>query len=84
VDDREAHFFVTVGRLCADARIGGLSVRLTLGSGEQIVGVPDPPRETEASDELDTTGYADEVTVDGATVRLSDVVDATLRRPEPI
>jgi hypothetical protein len=84
VDDREAHFFVTVGRLCADARIGGLRVRLTLGSGEQIVGVPDPPRETLASDELDTTGYADEVTVDGATVRLSDVVDASLRRPDPI
>jgi hypothetical protein len=84
VDDREAHFFVTVGRLCADARIGGLSVRLTLGNGEQVVGVPDPLRETDANNELDTTGYADEVTVDGTTVRLSDIVDASLRRPDPI
>lgn len=84
MDDREAHFFVTVGRLCADARIGGLSVRLTLGDGRQVVGVPEPPRETEMGDELDTTGYVDELTVDGTTVRLSDIVDASLRHPGPL
>jgi hypothetical protein len=81
VDDSVAQFFVSVGRLCADARLAGLTVCLTLVGGQQFVGVPDPPPETEAGDELDTTGYADAVTVGGIEVRLSDVVEASVRRP---
>jgi hypothetical protein len=81
VDDNEAQFFVSVGKLCADARLAGLSVCLTLVGGARVEGVPEPPAETEAGDELDTTGYADAVTVGGDTVRLSDVVEASLRRP---
>jgi hypothetical protein len=83
MDDRVAHFFVSVGRLCGDARVGGLVVRLTLVSGEEIVGVPAPPRETDGADELDGTGYADAVTVDGVAVPLSDVIEASVAHPEP-
>jgi hypothetical protein len=82
VDDNEAQFFVSVGKLCADARLAGLTVSLTLADGARVAGVPEPPAETEAGDELDTTGYADAVTVGGVTVRLSDVVEASLRRPD--
>lgn len=82
MDDRAAHFFVSVGRLCGDARIGGLVVRLTLVSGEEVVGVPAPPRETVDADELDGTGYVDALAVAGVAVRLSDVVEASVAHPE--
>jgi hypothetical protein len=82
MDDRVAHFFVSVGSLCADARLGGLVVRLTLASGEEVVGVPAPPGETEGADELDGTGYADALAVDGVAVALSDVVEASVAHPQ--
>jgi hypothetical protein len=81
VDERVSQFFVSVGRLCADAHIGRLTVRLTLVSGAEIVGVPDPPPETEGSGELDATGYADGVTVAGVAVALSDVIEASVGHP---
>jgi hypothetical protein len=82
MDDRAAQFFVSVGRLCGDARVGGLVVRLTLVSGQEVVGVPAPPRATEGADELDGTGYADVLAVDGVAVPLSDVVEASVAHPE--
>jgi hypothetical protein len=81
MDERVSQFFLSVGRLCADARLGGLTVRLTLADGSQIAGVPEPPRETEGSDELDAIGYADEVRVAGVAVRLSQVAEAAVSRP---
>jgi hypothetical protein len=81
MDDRVAQFFVTVATLCTGASLGGLSVRLSLENGEHVVGVPAPLEDTEGSDELDTTGYADTVSIDGTTVALSDVVEATVCRP---
>jgi hypothetical protein len=81
MDDRASHFFLTVGRLCGDARTGGFVVRLSLASGEDVVGVPEPPPETEGEDQLDTIGYADAVTVDGIAVALSDVVEASVAHP---
>jgi hypothetical protein len=81
VDDTEAQFFVSVGRLCADAHLAGLVVCLSVLGGDQVVGVPEPPPETVGGDELDTTGYADAVSVGGVSVRLSDVVEASVRRP---
>jgi hypothetical protein len=83
VDDSVAQFFVTVGRLCADARLAGLTVCVAVADGRQFAGVPDPPPETEAADQLDTTGYADAVRVGGVEIRLSDVVEASVRRPGP-
>ena len=81
VDERVSQFYLSVGRLCADARLGGLTMRITLADGTEIIGVPQPPRETEGVEQLDAIGYADEVTVDGVTVALSDVVAATVSRP---
>jgi hypothetical protein len=81
VDDRVAQFLVSVGNLCADAHVGGLTVRLVLEKGEQVVGVAAPPPESEGSDELDTTGYVDCVWIGGVAVALSEVVEATIHRP---
>jgi hypothetical protein len=81
MEDRVAQFFVTVAKLCADASLGGLSVRVTLGNGEHVVGVPAPPPYSEGRDQLDSTGYADTVSIDGTDVALSEVVEATVRRP---
>jgi hypothetical protein len=81
VDERVSQFFLSVGRLCADAHIGRLTVRLTLVSGSEVVGVPDPPPESEGADELDATGYADGVNIAGVAVALSDVIEASVGRP---
>ena len=82
MDDLVAQFFVSVGKLCADARVGRLTVCLTVQDGHEWVGVPEPPPETEADDELDSTGYRDLVSIGGVDVRLSDVLEASIRRPE--
>lgn len=82
MDERVAHFFLSVGRLCADARIGGLRVRLTLAGGDDMVGVPEPPADADGDGELDAIGYADAMSVDGVAVALSDVVEATLVHPD--
>jgi hypothetical protein len=82
MDERASQFFLSVGRLCGDARIARLTVRLRLLTGEEVVGVPEPPPETEGEGELDTIGYADAVTVDGVAVTLSDVVEATVAHPQ--
>ena len=81
VDDIEAQFFVTVGKLCADARLAGLTMCVRVAGGDEFVGVPAPPPQTEGVDELDHTGYADAVWVGGVEVELSDVVEASVRRP---
>jgi hypothetical protein len=81
MEDKEAQFFVTVGKLCADARLGGFTMCLRVTDGADLLGVPEPPPETEGSDQLDTTGYADAVRIGGVEVRLSDIVEASVRRP---
>jgi len=81
VDDSVAQFFVSVGKLCADARLAGLTVCLRVVGGREFVGLPEPPPETERDHELDTTGYADAISVGGVMVALSDVVEASVRRP---
>ena len=82
MDERISQFFLSVGRLCADARLGGLVVRLTLASEHEIVGVPESPPQTEGPEQLDSIGYADSVTIDGVAVALSDVVEACVRHPD--
>jgi hypothetical protein len=83
MDERLAHYFLAVGRVCGDARLGQLTVRLTLADGRVVVGVPDPLRDAEGAAELDTIGYADAVTVGGTELALSAVVEASLTRPDP-
>ena len=83
MDERVSQFFLAVGRMCGDAGLGRLTVRLTLADGRVVTGVPDPLRETEGAAELDAIGYADAVAVGGAEVALSAVVEASVTRPGP-
>jgi hypothetical protein len=83
MDERLSQYFLAVGRMCGDAGLGKLTVRLTLAEGRVVVGVPDPLRDAEGAAELDTIGYADAVTVGGIEVALSAVVEASLTRPDP-
>jgi hypothetical protein len=43
--------------------------------------VPEPPAETAGAGQLDDTGFADRLTVDGVVVALSDVAEASIQRP---
>jgi hypothetical protein len=81
MDERTSQYFLAVGRMCGDAGLGRLTVRLTLADGRVVTGVPDPLRETEGAAELDAIGYADAVTVGGIEVALSAVVEASVTRP---
>jgi hypothetical protein len=81
MDERAAQFFVSVGRICGDAAIGRLRVSLRVASGAEIVGVPDAPPPTEGARQLDETGLADEIAVDGVVIALSDVVEVALIHP---
>ena len=81
VDDRVAQFLVSVGRLCGDAHLGGFAVRLTLLDDSELRGVPEPPAETDGAGQLDDTGFADQLSVDGVVVALSDVAEASIERP---
>jgi len=82
VDDRSGHFFISVGRICEDAAVGGLPVSVRIGSGETVLGVPEPPAVTGESG-LDSTGYEDGLCVGERRLDLHDVVEIAIRRPVP-
>ena len=74
------HFFIMVGRILDDARLGRLSVRLELADGRTIEGVPDDWA-SGGSQELDDTGYDRRVAVAGAQLDLESVRQASIIHP---
>lgn len=79
------HFFVMVGQLLDNAKIGGVLVRLTLSDGRVVEGVPDGAMlDVLLGAELYDSGYARWIGLAGSTVDLSDVRDATIVRPLPL
>ena len=82
MDVATAQFFVTVGRLCSDASMADLTVRLRLADGREIEGVPAPPADADGEGQLDDTGFADELCIAAIPVALSDVVAATVHHPK--
>ena len=81
MDDRVAQFLVSVAKLCGDAHLGRFPVRLRLLDGGELLGVPEPPADTDGDGQLGDTGFADQLSVDGVVVALSDVAEASIRRP---
>ncbi len=81
MDERQAQFLISVGRLCAEAHLARLHVELELAGGRFLSGVPAPPPPADGPGGLDDTGYADAVAVDGTVVAMSDVLAIRLRRP---
>ena len=80
MDDRDSHFFTLVGKLCDEASVGGIPVRLVLQDGTSCEGHP-RPRVPEEGGHLDDTGYGNAIDLDTRTVKLSDVVQASVLRP---
>jgi hypothetical protein len=76
------HFFVMVGQLLDNAKIGGVLVRLTLSDGRVVEGVPDAATlDLPLGAELYDSGYARWIGLAGSSVDLSDVRDVTIVRP---
>jgi hypothetical protein len=76
------HFFVMVGQLLDNAMIGGVVVRLRLSDGGLVEGVPrSPTSDASLGEELDDSGYARWIGLDGRTVDLTEVREATIVRP---
>jgi hypothetical protein len=76
------HFFIMVGRLLDDARLGRLEVRLVMRDGTALDGVPDEWASRADGEELDDTGYVREVAIGGVRVDLAEVRQATVVHPE--
>ena len=76
------HYMVLVGEVCELARAGGLAVEVTTRGGRRIRGVPEPrPVNPDDPDEVDDTGFANDLTVDGEVVGLVEVTE--IRIPAP-
>ncbi len=83
MDDVTAQFFVMLGDICDDARLGHLPVRLTLADGTVIEGIPDSARQPSPGDAgpLDDTGVRTMVVIDGVRVALPEVSEVSVVRP---
>ena len=80
--DSADHFFVMVGQLIDNARIGGIPLVFSLCGGEVVEGVPSEAAFTlEPDEELDDTGYARRVALAGIAVQLADIRRATVVHP---
>lgn len=80
MDERSSHFFISVGRMCEDAAVGGLEVRVLTESGGPVEGVPDPPREA-GERGLDDTGYEDGLRIGDRDLELHEIVEIAMHRP---
>jgi hypothetical protein len=78
--DRYAQFVIAIGDLCAAAERAGLSVMLTLASGQHVLGIP-YVHVAGALDELDETGYARTFRIDAAVVNLDEIVALSIHAP---
>ena len=81
MDERTGHYFISVGRICEDAALGGLPVRVRVDGGEALEGVPEPP-EPVGERGLDHTGYEDGLSIGPRRIALHDVTEISLRRPD--
>ena len=81
--DSADHFFVTVGQLIDNARIGGIPLIFDMRGGEVVEGVPsDAAFTVRPEQELDDTGYARRVELAGIAVDLAEVRRVTVVYPD--
>ena len=67
-----------LGDMCAAASLARLSVEVITEDGKRVTGVPSPHTPVDG-DEVDHTGYANELLIDGQSVRLDTIVEITVR-----
>ncbi|CAA9478212.1 MAG: hypothetical protein AVDCRST_MAG85-489 [uncultured Solirubrobacteraceae bacterium] len=81
MDDTTAQFFVMLGSVCDNARLADIPVTVRLADGREISGIPQAPASPAlGDDELDNTGYRDELVLDEIRVKTADVRQLTLAR----
>lgn len=80
--DRIHHFHVMVGNCCDGARLAGLPVRVELDDGSVVEGVPSQSATVafDAADQLDHTGVAQWLELDGTPVELERVRSYSVAR----
>jgi hypothetical protein len=81
MNDRHAHFLVLVGNLCNDARTGAFAVEVRTEDGRLHEGVPDPTPAYRGATEIDDSGWAEDLRINGGQVRLQDVREIRVVRP---
>ena len=73
-EDRVMHFLSTVGDSCLQAHMGKLNVSVKTRDGTVHTGVPAArPVPDQDPDAIDSTGYADDVVINGTHIKLSEV-----------
>jgi hypothetical protein len=76
------HYWVMIGEICELARTGRLAVEVTTGDGRTLDGIPSPhPVNPDDAAQVDDTGFANDLAVNGEVVGLMDVVELRLRMP---
>lgn len=80
MDDRRTHFLTLTGDACAAAGLASIEVEFTLADGTTARGVPSPLQREEPA-ALGQTGYANELLVNGGSIRLDTVVGFSVRTP---
>ena len=81
MQDETAHFLVMVGDACNSARLASLPVEVTTRDGRRLSGVPVPQEASTPQQEIDDTGFKNELILDGVSIALDQVVELRLRRP---
>lgn len=70
-----------VGDACAAAKLATIPVEILLRDGRRLIGTPSPQLATDENQQVDETGYANLLRVDGAPTRLEDVIEFVVRTP---
>ena len=81
MDDQRAQFLIMVGDACVAAGLASLPVQLLLRDQARVQGIPSPSAESDTSQEVDHTGYAQDLLIEGSRVSLEDVVAFEVRSP---
>lgn len=79
MDDRRAHFLTMLGDACAAAALAGFDVELGLVDGTRLSGVPSA--QPTIGEQVDETGYASRLRVDGVDMPVENVTAYTIRSP---
>ena len=83
MDDRHAQFLILIGELCLAAANGKLPVTFETTDGSRLIGIPEISTSPGGDDEVDDTGLAGTIHVDGRPMRLQDILRCTITAPAP-
>ena len=80
MDDRRAHFLTMLGDAATAAGVASIPVRLFLRNGRNLTGMPSPEGAA-VRGEVDETGYAKGLLLNGTEVQLDQVTGFSIYSP---